>query len=420
MNRKDHHHLNLLCDVSELAALLAGSENIENFFQRTVEMVARHMNANVCSLYLLDEKSNELTLKATVGLNPGALGKIRLKIGEGLVGAALEKLKPVNEGLASRHSGFKFIREADEDTFDSFLAVPVQRGDEKIGVLVVQHQEMDYFDEIDVIALRTIASQLAGAVGNARLLIVGTGQGKSRQYTNRIFEMTGPLKGQVASYGSVFAPVIVFDKSQKRLASVEIDTNSEYSLTDFHQAVRDTIDQLQKLQSRFAERLAESASLIFTAHIMILKDIRFINEMEKLIKNGMPVPVAVKTIAKHYIDLFESSTYGHIKEKANDVQDLSGRLLRNLAHRVQDDPILGENRIVIASDLYPSDVLRFASEDIKGVVLVSGGVTSHVAIIARSLQIPLMIANQPELLKLPDGTPMIMDAESGSIYHSTF
>jgi phosphotransferase system enzyme I (PtsP) len=74
-----------------------------------------------------------------------------------------------------------------------------------------------------------------------------------------------------------------------------------------------------------------------------------------------------------------------------------------------------EDRIVIALELYPSDVLRLASEDIKGIILVSGGVTSHVAIIARSLQIPLMIANQPELLQIPDGTPIIMDAESGSI-----
>ena len=103
MNRKDHHHLNLLCDVSELAALIAGSENIENFLQRTVEMVARHMNVNVCSIYLLDETSNELTLKAAVGLNPEAIGKIRYKLGEGLVGATLEKSKPVKEGLAGRH-----------------------------------------------------------------------------------------------------------------------------------------------------------------------------------------------------------------------------------------------------------------------------------------------------------------------------
>ncbi|MGB5750250.1 MAG: phosphoenolpyruvate--protein phosphotransferase [Desulfobacterales bacterium] len=418
MNRKDHHHLNLLCDVSELAALLSGSESIEGFLQRTVEMVARHMHANVCSIYLLDESSNELILKSTVGLNPEAIGQIHLKIGEGLVGKALEKLKPVKEGLASRHPRFKYFSEAREDSFDSFLAVPLQRGAEKIGVLVVQHQEQDYFDEIDVMAMRAIASQLAGAVGNARLLIGDTGLSIDidRQYANQFFGMLGPLKGQIASFGSAFAPATVFDKSHGLLVSAEIDANSEYTLTDFLRAVQDTTDQLQELQSRFAQRLAEGASLIFTAHLMILKDIRFISEMEKQIKNGMSVPAAVISVAKHYIDLFESSTYGHIKEKANDMQDLAGRLLKNLARGVQDAPIPIENRIVIASKLFPSDVLRLASEDIEGIVLVSGGVTSHVAIIARSLQIPLMIANQPELLRLPDGTPIIMDAESGSIY----
>jgi len=416
MNRKDHHHLNLLCNVSELAAVLAGSENIENFLQRTVEMVARHMNANVCSIYLLDERSNELVLKATVGLNPEAIGKIRLKIGEGLVGATLEKLGPVKEGLASRHPRFKYFSVACEDSFDSFLAVPVLRGAERIGVLVVQHQEQNHFDEIDVMAMRAIASQLAGAIGNARLLIGHTGQAKDMRYANRTFETLGLIKGQVASYGFAFAPATVFDKSHAELVSIEIDTHSGYSLADFHRAVHDTTDQLQELQTRFAQRLAESASLIFAAHLMILKDVRFISEMEKQIKSGISVSAAVKSVAKHYIDLFESSTFGHIKEKANDVKDLAGRILKNLEHRVQDFQILMEDRIVIAPELYPSDVLRLASEDIKGIVLVSGGVTSHVAIIARSLQIPLMIANQPELLQLPDGTPIIMDAESGRIH----
>ena len=73
MNRKDKDHLNLLCDIGELAGLLAGSENIENFLQRTIELVARHMNANVCSIYLLDENSQELVLKATVGLHPAVV-----------------------------------------------------------------------------------------------------------------------------------------------------------------------------------------------------------------------------------------------------------------------------------------------------------------------------------------------------------
>jgi signal transduction protein with GAF and PtsI domain len=266
MNRKDHHHLNLLCDVNELAAVLAGSENIENFLQRTVEMVARHMNASVCAIYLLDEISNELTMTAAVGLNPEAIAKIRFKIGEGLVGETLDKSKPVKEGLAGRDHKLEHLSEAFGASFDSFLAVPVQRGAEKIGVLVVQHQEPHYFDEFDVMAMRAIASQLAGAVGNARLLIGGTSQALDGQSADQGFEMHGPFKGQVASSGCAFAPATVFDKSHGLLILTDTNTNFEFSLADFHCAVQDTTAQIQQLQIRFAQRLAESASLIFTAH----------------------------------------------------------------------------------------------------------------------------------------------------------
>ena len=296
MNRNDHHHLNLVCNVSELAALLAGSENIENFLQRIVEMVARHMNANVCALYLLDEKSNELILKAAVGLNREDVDKIRLEIGQGLVGTTLEKLKPVKVGLASRHPIFKYLREAQEDSFDSFLSVPVQRGEEKIGVLVVQHQEQDYFDEIDVIAMRAISSQLAGAIGNARLLMEQYQQRAQRNSNYQIWPRLRMIEGQVASPGYAFALATLFDKSHGALVSVEIDTETKYSLSDFHQAVQSTADQLNELQHRFGQRLPESAALIFTAHLMILKDLRFAGEMEKLVESGVPPPVAIKKI----------------------------------------------------------------------------------------------------------------------------
>jgi phosphotransferase system, enzyme I, PtsP len=331
---------------------------------------------------------------------------------QGFVGMALENLKPVKEGPAGRHPILKNFNEARENSFDSILAVPVHRGDEKIGVLMVQHQQRDYFAEIDVMAMRAIASQLAGAVGNARLLMGHSGQASDKQDANRLLETAGPLKGRVASYGDAFAPATVFNTSHGRLVAAEMDTISEYTLKDFHRAVQNTTNQIQELQSRFEQRLAEGTSLIFTAHLMILKDKRFAREMAKQIKNGIPVPAAVKTVAKHYIELFESSPFEHVKDKANDVKDLAGRILNNLDRSSQDAGLLSENRIVIAPELCPSDVLRLASENIKGIILVGGGVTSHVAIIARSLQIPMIIVNRPELLDLPEGTPIILDAES--------
>jgi phosphotransferase system enzyme I (PtsP) len=138
--------------------------------------------------------------------------------------------------------------------------------------------------------------------------------------------------------------------------------------------------------------------------------------MEKRISEGVPPTAAIRAVARHYMDLFSSSAHAHIREKTNDVQDLAGRILKNLKHKDEIDSTLRGEQIVIAQTLYPSDVLRLASEDVKGIILVGGGVTSHVAILARSLQIPLMITDEPQLLRLAEDTPVIMDAENGSIY----
>jgi phosphotransferase system enzyme I (PtsP) len=66
--------------------------------------------------------------------------------------------------------------------------------------------------------------------------------------------------------------------------------------------------------------------------------------------------------------------------------------------------------------LFPSDLLKLSSEGAKAVVLVGGGVTAHISILARSLDIPMVIANTFELLSLPDGTPTLVDAEIGNVY----
>ena len=79
---KKNKHLNLLFDISNLANLLTGSTDMESFLQRVVEMVAERLSADVCSIYLYDDTCQELVLSATQGLNPGSVGKIRMKIGK--------------------------------------------------------------------------------------------------------------------------------------------------------------------------------------------------------------------------------------------------------------------------------------------------------------------------------------------------
>jgi phosphotransferase system enzyme I (PtsP) len=412
MRNTDRDYLNLLYDISEFSGLIRESTDIQNLLDRTVTMISERLQAEVCSIYLYDDETRELVLKATKGLNPEAVEKVRMAYGTGLVGATMEGLDPIVEGDAPRNPRFKYFSEAHEDAFRSFLSVPLRQGEVQIGVLVVQHSSPDYFNETDARALRAVASQLAGVLQNVRLLM------DLRRRDGALERPTGEdlsfVEGQAASPGFAYGPAVVFDRSHVRL----LETGDVFNVTeeDFHRAVTVTARQLDQLQEKITERLPESASLIFSSHLLMLKDAQFTDRIVAQIRAGIVASEAVREAARHYIHLFGTSPHLYLQEKAKDIEDLAGRLLRNLAGHSWEDPDLYERKVVIAPTLYPSEVLKFAAEGAAGIVLTSGGVTSHVTILARSLGIPLVIAGRPGLLSVAQNTPVLVDAELGNVY----
>ena len=171
MQFKEPDHLNLLCDMGELASIITSGSDIEAFLAGATKLVAKHLKAHVCSIYLFDPHSRGLVLAATRGLNPAAVNQVRMLPGEGLVGQCFSTDRILRVGNARVSPGFKYFDNAGEEPFNSFLCVPIRRGVVKIGVLVVQHRQMDHFTHLDERALRTAATQLAGAIENARLLM---------------------------------------------------------------------------------------------------------------------------------------------------------------------------------------------------------------------------------------------------------
>ncbi|MDD9301662.1 MAG: GAF domain-containing protein [Desulfobacter sp.] len=171
MNIREEDHLNLLCDLGELTAILTGNSDIETFLASTTALVAKHLKSHVSSIYLFEAQTGELVLKATQGLNPGAVNQIRMKPSEGLVGKCFSEDRILREGNTRKSVGFKYFDNANEDPFNSFLCIPICRGKMRIGVLAVQHKEIDHFTLFDERALKTVVTQLAGAIENARLLM---------------------------------------------------------------------------------------------------------------------------------------------------------------------------------------------------------------------------------------------------------
>jgi phosphotransferase system enzyme I (PtsP) len=406
-------HVRMLYDISELNNLFIESENIETFLQKIVAMVADHMLAEVSSIYMYNEPENELVLKATIGLKQEFIDKIKLKNGEGLVGLAMKELNPVCEKIGKDNPQFKYFPETGEDKFNAFLAVPIARGKLKIGVLVVQRGGDAFFTDKDIIAMQATASQLVTIIENAGLILLSHDAPVNGEKEVNLEELKF-IKGKSASKGFAFSPAVVLRKGINYKSIIKRSELKHYSLDDFERAVADTEEQLETMQEMVEEKLSDAASLIFASHLLILKDRGFVGGMTELIKEGKNPPVAVLEVLKKYTDIFAASPNPLIKEKVQDIEDLSLRILDNIFSVREERKY--QNKVIIANELYPSDLLKISTENVSGIILESGGVTSHVSILARSLEIPLVFVEKPELLLVPENTKVLIDADLGNVY----
>ncbi len=417
-NKRDH--TKLICDIGELTNLFTDSSDLENFLQKTVEMIAHHMYADVCSIYLYYADTRELVLNATTGLNPDFIGNISLKLGEGLSGLALKELRPICERQASTNPNFKFFQGLGEEKFESFLAVPISRGTTKIGTMVVQNTKKNFFQPNDIHVLKAITTQLANTIEMTRLILsIEENHDLKRDFLDDTEVDFSLIKGKVGSTGGDISGFVMAKSYTLSDSSDTFSVSPEQfpacSLDDFYAAAKRSEQQLEQMQKRVEEQLSDVASLIFTAQILMLKDKAFMNAMVDLIKNDINPPEAVIQITKLYIEKFKKLPQSYLREKSHDVFDVGKRLLENLTGQGAHLPTC-EGHIVIAPQLLPSDVLKLASQNVCGVILLSGGVTGHVAILARSLALPVVIVNMPQIMDIPHGTKILFDTVSGNIY----
>ena len=411
MNRD---HTRLMCDVGELSGLFSDATSLQTFLQRTVEMVVDHMQSDVCSIYLYHEDSGELVLTATQGLDPRAVGRVRLRLGEGLTGLAVEARRPICERHASQRPEYKYFPQIGEEPYESFLAVPILRGETRIGAMVIQKAERDFFSEEDVRAFQVITSQLATTLETAKLLMRLQADVRPQPCAFDAQRLK-LVKARVAVEGCVRAPAMVFAAHPTIERLYEQLPAGPFTLADFERAVQQTEEQLRGMQQQIEERLSDVASLIFTAQLLMLKDEEFIGAIRAAIAAGASAEQAVLNTVNQFVRMFDALASDYLKEKRHDVIDIGMRLLENLSG-LDKTVYHYQDRIVIAQQLYPSDILQLSSLQVKGIILLSGGVTSHIAILARSLGIPLVITDECGLRAVPLGTEILLDADQGNIY----
>jgi starch phosphorylase len=152
----------------ELLELVATSHGNADALSAIAKTIQRASGTDVCSLYLLEADRLNLTLGATIGLRPDSVGRIRMRLTEGLVGLVAEQMRPVVVQDTRTHPRFKYFQDAGEELYRTFLGVPVCDRSVLQGVLVLQTVEARLFGEGDIQALASAALQIAPIVSEAR------------------------------------------------------------------------------------------------------------------------------------------------------------------------------------------------------------------------------------------------------------
>jgi phosphotransferase system enzyme I (PtsP) len=276
---------------------------------------------------------------------------------------------------------------------------------------VVQDPEPDYFDKKDEQALGAIAAQLAAVIENATLL-----QELHRRDEVKPQEPAGTkmIKGRPASGGVAQGRATFIISGRGGSFQTPAGVPDGLTVKDFDLALERTEQQLKDLQRQADEELSDVAQLIFSAHLLILADDEFSGEIRRRIEKGSPPAEAIVELVNRYIQIFSASSNPRLQEKVHDLKDLGHRLLENLigGGRVQGDY---SGQIIVADMLLPSDILKLATEKAEGFI-VQGGVTSHNAIICRSLQKPMVMIDPQQFELFCESCDMLVDGNQGTIY----
>ncbi len=194
-------------------------------------------------------------------------------------------------------------------------------------------------------------------------------------------------------------------------------TDPEMEIARFWEAHGKALAELESLYRLAREDMGEEESSIFLTHKAMLADEELQNDVvQRIREKKINAEYAVYEAAQVYQTLFASIEDDYLRQRAADLQDVSQRLCRKLENSSEQALHKRKDAIIIAQDLLPSQTIQLNKENVNAFLTQAGSPNSHAAILARTREIPAIVAMGYEIASIPEGTPLIVDGDTGTVY----
>jgi phosphotransferase system enzyme I (PtsI) len=226
------------------------------------------------------------------------------------------------------------------------------------------------------------------------------------------------VQGIAASQGIAYGQVFVYLQSDIEVPSYRVEPEKRIDeVARFDRALVVTRQQIAKIKNEVEKNIGPEEAAIFDAHLMVLEDEALIGEtIRDFEATGRNIETCFHKISARYVQAFTEIDDEYLRERAGDLRDVTQRVLQNLLGQAETSLYqLADRRIVVATDITPSESASLDRSAALALVTDSGSKTSHAVIVARSMKIPAVVGVRDLTRRVRDGDWAIIDGYDGLV-----
>lgn len=405
----------MLKTLLRIVQQVADAPNLTEALSVMVQQVRAAIDTQACTIFLLEPTKQYYILVATAGLNPNAVGQVTIGLDQGLIGLVGKRGEPINLADASTHKKFHYVAGIGEEQYKAFLGVPIIYQRKLLGVLIVQQEEPRRFDEEEEAFLITLATQLGSVIAHGET--AGTISALLNTAPQNLQELS--LTGIASAPGvAIGTAVIVYPPADLDAVPDREPDDIEAEIQHFSEALKATQEEITLLSQRLAHNLSPDEQSLFDVYLRILDGNSLGAEVNAIIRAGNWAQGALREVIQKRLRQFAAMEDQYLRERAADIEDLGRRVLANLQESQQRIIEYPEQTILIGDEVTASALAEVPEGRLVGVVSRKGANYSHVAILARALDVPTVMGVENLPLAHVDGCETIVDGFNGQVYLS--